>query len=120
MTANVLEHCGAQVMAAGTSTDALAAIVDATAAEMPHVLISDIAMAGEDGYELIRRVRKLESRHGGRIPAIALTGYAAPDDIERAKAAGYQMHVAKPMDPAELIQAVAVLVRPADGRRGGS
>jgi CheY-like chemotaxis protein len=65
----------------------------------PHVLVSDIAMPHEDGYELIHQVRSLEPERGGQIPAVALTGYATPEDIERTLAAGFQIHAAKPMDP---------------------
>jgi len=111
LAVTVLKQRGAEVIAVGSAADALTAIVDATAAEMPDVLVSDIAMAGEDGYELIRRVRSLEPRHGGRIPALALTGYAGAADVERALKAGYQRHVAKPMDPEELVRSVMTLLR---------
>jgi CheY-like chemotaxis protein len=59
---------------------------------------------------LIRRVRSLQPERGGRIPAVTVTGYATPEDVDRALAAGYQVHVAKPMDPAALVTAVADLV----------
>ena len=111
LAATVLEQCGAIVTAVGSSADALAGLAGSNAADIPDVLVSDIAMADEDGYEFICRVRLLQPPRGGVIPAIALTGYATPDDVERAMAAGYQVHVAKPMDPAQLIKAVASLVR---------
>ncbi len=79
----------------------------------PNVLICDIAMPGKDGYELIREVRSRESQQGGRIPAIALTAHAKAEDRDRAVAAGFQMHVSKPVEPAELVRAVASLTRPA-------
>ncbi len=77
------------------------------------VIISDIGMAEEDGYELMRRVRELPPEQGGLVPAIALTGYATRKDRERALAAGYQLHLAKPVEPEELMAAIANLA----GRR---
>ena len=110
LSVTVLEDCGARVTAVASSADAVAALSERLHGDVPHVLVSDIAMAGEDGYALIRRIRMLEPARGGAIPAIALTGYAASDDVDRAMAAGYQLHVAKPMDPHALVQAVASLV----------
>jgi CheY-like chemotaxis protein len=80
----------------------------------PAVLISDIGMPGEDGYELIRRVRELPAGQGGNIPAVALTAYARAEDRLRALRAGYQMHVPKPVELAELVAVAASLVQ-----RGG-
>jgi CheY-like chemotaxis protein len=80
----------------------------------PDVLVSDIGMPGEDGYELMRKVRAREPERGGLLPALALTAYARADDAKRALEAGYQAHVAKPVEPGELAMAVASLVR-----RGG-
>ena len=79
--------------------------------ELPHVLISDIGMPKEDGYDLIRQIRSLPSERGGGVPAIALTGYATPADIERARVAGYQIHLSKPMDPDALVIAVSQLAK---------
>ena len=76
----------------------------------PDVIISDIGMAEEDGYELMRKVRALPPEQGGLVPAIALTGYATRKDRERALAAGYQLHLAKPVEPADLVAAIANLV----------
>jgi CheY-like chemotaxis protein len=76
---------------------------------LPDVVLSDIGMADEDGYELIRRVRALPAERGGLTPAIALTGYATRKDRERAMSAGYQLHLAKPVEPDELVAAVARL-----------
>jgi hypothetical protein len=73
------------------------------------VLVSDIEMPGEDGYALIRRVRALDRSSGGGIPAVALTAYGRMEDRLRAIAAGYSMHVPKPVDPAELTTIVASL-----------
>ena len=105
-----LSHAGAAVTSVATCADALAAIAD-DAETRPHVIVSDIGMPKEDGYALIHQVRNLPADAGGRIPAVALTGYANVDDRRRLLAAGYQMHVPKPMDPSEVIVAVARLGR---------
>ncbi len=73
------------------------------------VLVSDVGMPGADGYELLREVRALPEAQNGRIPALALTGYASDKDRGLATAAGYQMHLAKPVDPTELTAALARL-----------
>ena len=79
----------------------------------PDVIISDIGMPGEDGYSLIRNVRLKEARdRQGWKPAIALTAHARVEDRMRALSAGYQAHVAKPVEPAELVAVIASLVRP--------
>ncbi len=74
------------------------------------VIVGDIGMADEDGYEFMRKVRALPPAQGGLVPAIALTGYATRKDRERALAAGYQLHLAKPVEPEDLITAIASLV----------
>jgi CheY-like chemotaxis protein len=104
----ILEQWGAIVDTATSAGDAL----ERLKAFRPHVLLSDLAMPGEDGYSLIRRVRALEAHEGGRTPAAALTAFARPDDRERALAAGYQRHVSKPLDPGDLFAVVAALARP--------
>jgi PAS domain S-box-containing protein len=103
-------QCGAQVRTASSALEALEAIEN----ERPDLLISDIGMPGEDGYELIRRVRALPAESGGRVPAIALTAYARTEDRMQALRAGYQMHVPKPVEMAELMTVAASLV----GRSG--
>jgi CheY-like chemotaxis protein len=80
----------------------------------PDALVFDIGMPLEDGYELMRKVRAREPERGGLIPALALTAYARPRDVQRALEAGYQAHVAKPVEPDKLAMAVASLV----GRAG--
>ena len=77
----------------------------------PNLLISDIGMPEEDGYDLIRRVRALPEEKGGRVPAIALTAYARVEDRMQALRAGYQMHVPKPVEMAELVAVAASLVQ---------
>jgi CheY-like chemotaxis protein len=76
----------------------------------PDALICDIAMPGEDGYTFIRKVRLLKAHAGGRVPAIALTAYADSEDRVRALQAGFQKHIAKPVDPDELVEIIANLV----------
>ncbi len=102
-----LEHCGAEVMVAGSAAEAFYAI----ASRIPDVMISDIGMPGEDGYDLIRKLRSMPSDKGGDIPAIALTAFARVEDRLRALRAGFQMHVPKPVELAELIAVADSLVR---------
>ena len=114
ITVMTLEHFGAQVISATCSSDAIAAIKACSAAALPHVLVSDLGMPGQDSYDLIRQIRSLKAERGGRIKAVTLTGYATPDDVHRAIAAGYQLHVSKPIDPSALVSAIASLVRDAE------
>ncbi len=102
-----LGQCGAEVTTAGSAAEALAAI----SRRAPDLLISDIGMPDEDGYELIRRVRELPADSGGKVPAIALTAYARTEDRLQALRAGYQMHVTKPVEMAELVAVAASLVQ---------
>lgn len=101
-----LESHGASVAAAGSADEAIESI----SVQIPDVLISDIGMPLADGYELIKRLRQQPSDQGGRLPAIALTAYARAEDRLRALRAGYQMHVAKPVELTELITVVASLM----------
>ena len=106
LLATMLKRYGARVTAAKSAKEALS-VFDG---ELPDVMISDIGMPEQDGYELIRKVRAMPPERGGRIPAIALTGYASKKDRERALAAGYQQHIAKPIEQADMIAAIAKLV----------
>lgn len=106
----MLERSGAVVISASSATEALQALEVESPATPINVLVSDIGMAGEDGYDLIRKVRLLAPERGGLTPAIALTGYASQKDRAQAIAAGYQAHIAKPIEPAEIVSAVAKLV----------
>jgi CheY-like chemotaxis protein len=99
----VLEDCAATVLTAASADEAIAILHSS----MPDVLVSDIGMPGADGYELLRRVRALGATGGGRIPAIALTAFARSEDRTRALRAGFLVHVAKPVDPSELVATVA-------------
>lgn len=96
---------GAEVLAATSTQEALVMIQEAR----PDVLISDIGMPDQDGYELIKLVRQLPAERGGKIPAIALTAYARTEDRLRALRTGYQMHVPKPVELAELVTTIASL-----------
>jgi two-component system CheB/CheR fusion protein len=96
---------GAKVEAAGSTREAL----EKFPVFNPQVLISDIAMPEEDGYTLIQKIRSLDPKEGGKIPALALTAYAGEQDIKHAVSAGFQIHMTKPVVGAELINAVARL-----------
>jgi signal transduction histidine kinase/ActR/RegA family two-component response regulator len=106
----VLEQCGARVKAVSSSAEAIASLLDTPRALMPHVIVSDLGMPAQDGYQLIRQIRAIDSELG-RIPAVAVTGYATADDVQRALTAGFQLHISKPMDPAAFVAAVAHLAR---------
>ncbi len=99
----VLGDSRAQVAAAPSVEAALATL----SAFDPHVLISDVSMPGRDGYQLIRAVRSTTGPED--LPAAALTAYARPEDAERAREAGFQMHLSKPVEPYELVRVVAQL-----------
>ncbi|MGH7917858.1 MAG: hybrid sensor histidine kinase/response regulator, partial [Candidatus Binataceae bacterium] len=107
MIAEILREAQAEVATAGSSTEALELVNQ----WRPDVLIADIAMPGEDGYALISQLRARPSRNGGRIPAAALTAYARVEDRMRALSAGFNLHLAKPVQPAELLAVVASLVQ---------
>jgi PAS domain S-box-containing protein len=102
----VLEEYGAQVTAVTSALEALQAVVKSK----PNVLVFDIGMPEVDGYMLLRQIRSLPPQQGGEIPAIALTAYAGEVDKRQALAAGFQMHLPKPVDPAELVGVIASLV----------
>ena len=108
----LLENCEAVVTTAASASEAL----EALRREKPDVVISDIGMPGEDGYALIRMIRALPPDEGGDVPAVALTAYARSDDRTRALLSGFQSHVAKPVEPTELVATVASLAR-RPGRR---
>jgi signal transduction histidine kinase/ActR/RegA family two-component response regulator len=105
LISTVIAQSGAEVAACSSAGEAL----EKLKTWRPHILMSDIGMPGEDGYSLIRRVRALPAERGGRTPAAALTAYARDEDRARAIAAGYQLHIAKPFSPGDLIAAVSDL-----------
>jgi len=103
----VLGETGAELRTASSSAEAM----EVFRVWRPHLLISDIEMPGEDGYALIRRVRALDAAQGGEIPAVAVTAYGRSEDRVRLLAAGYNMHIPKPVEPAELMVVLASLAR---------
>ncbi|MEH2234470.1 MAG: response regulator [Nostoc sp.] len=102
----VLEADGATIMAVASAAVALKVLPEL----QPDVLICDIAMPDEDGYTLIGKIRALKPDLYGKLPAIALTAYGDSEYRSRALEAGFQTHVAKPVDPGELVAIVAELV----------
>jgi PAS domain S-box-containing protein len=101
----LLEGAGATVTAAASAEEALRRLGE----RVPDVLLSDIGMPGQDGYALIREVRKLAPERGGRVPAAALTAFTNSDTRQQVLVAGFQLYLAKPIEPAALTEAVARL-----------
>jgi PAS domain S-box-containing protein len=101
----ILQNRGAEVVTASSAGDALEALEHS----IPDALVSDLAMPGQDGYELIERIRQRGPELGGNIPAVALTAYARVEDRVRALTAGFQLYVPKPVDANELVAVVANL-----------
>jgi signal transduction histidine kinase/ActR/RegA family two-component response regulator len=104
---HLLTESGAIVTVVGSGAEALECIE----AMPPDLLVSDIGMPGMDGFELMRRVRALPPGRGGAVPAIALTAFARSEERTRSLQAGFQLHVAKPVEQAELVAAIASLAR---------
>jgi CheY-like chemotaxis protein len=98
-------------VARAVSTDEALAVLDTFSAD---ILISDIRMPDKDGYALIQAIRRREHRGARRLAAVALTADAGPDDRERARRAGFDLHVAKPVDPQQLVTALLALLPRAD------
>jgi signal transduction histidine kinase/ActR/RegA family two-component response regulator len=107
LTSLVLTEAGARVTAVASAGEALQ-LLDG---QRQDVLVTDIGLADKDGYALVRQIRRHEAEHGGFLPAVALTGFARAEDRTRVLAAGFQAHVAKPFDPAELTAAIAAVAR---------
>jgi PAS domain S-box-containing protein len=105
MVGETLRERGAEVHCIASPADA----VDRVSVVKPDVIVSDIGMPQMDGYSLIRKIRTLPRELGGRTPAVALTAYARSEDAQRAFAAGFQMHISKPVEPLELATVVANL-----------
>ena len=103
----LLDECGCIVTLAGSVAEAM----DVLEQDLPDVLISDIGMPHEDGYDLIRKVRALPAASASSLPAAALTAYARAEDRRRVLGAGYSMHIPKPVEPSELIAVVVSLTR---------
>jgi CheY-like chemotaxis protein len=105
---SVLTDAGAEAVTASSAGEGLALVKSLR----PDVIVSDIGMPERDGYEFIRDVRSLGTAEGGRTPAIALTAFARSEDRTRAMLAGYQVHVAKPIDPQELVATIRSQIGP--------
>ena len=101
----VLVRCGAEVRTCGDAN----AAVEEVRAWRPDLLVADIGLPDEDGYALIQRVRNLPADEGGQTPAVALTAYARVEDRMRTLSAGYHMHVAKPVEPLDLVTILGTL-----------
>ncbi|MGH8205857.1 MAG: response regulator, partial [Steroidobacteraceae bacterium] len=105
LVSRILGGQGARVRCTSSGQEAL----EILSLEQFDVLLSDIGMPDMDGYEFVRRLRGTEHARSRSIPAIAITAYARPEDRQRALLSGYQMHLAKPIEPSELIAAIASL-----------
>jgi PAS domain S-box-containing protein len=103
----VLEEAGAKVTTSGSVVSALAAFEESK----PDVLVSDIGLPDESGYDLVRKLRALPPERGGDIPAAALSAYTRPEDRQEALSAGFMLHAAKPINPLQLVSLVAHLAR---------
>jgi PAS domain S-box-containing protein len=103
----ILNQHGAETRAAASSTDALQTFLE----WQPDVLLSDLGMPFEDGFALIRRIRAMSPENGGHIPAVALTAYVSEEDRRRSRASGFELHIAKPVEPQTLVKAVANLAK---------
>ncbi len=107
LIAEVLQAAGARVTTAATGAEAIGTLNLAT----PDVLVTDLGMPGLDGFALMDRVRRHEDDRVRQLPAAALTAYARSEDRMKALRAGFQMHLAKPIDPVELVTTVAALAK---------
>lgn len=114
LVGEVLKECGSEVITSGSAAEALVALEQFK----PDILISDLGMPDEDGYSLISKIRALPPERGGQIPAAALTAYARAEDRMRVLRSGFQFHLPKPVDSAELVTVVASLAGRAYKRDG--
>jgi CheY-like chemotaxis protein len=103
----LLESRGARVVLTASAAEAYSSL----ARELPDVIVSDIGMPGEDGYQFVRRVRTFAPERGGSTPIVALTAYASAQDRLKTREAGYTHHLAKPVDADELVDVLAALSR---------
>jgi CheY-like chemotaxis protein len=110
--ADALDMISAVLMEAGASVEVARSAAegfDSFRRKRPHVLVSDIGMPDEDGFSLMRRIRKLPKTEGGAVPALALTAFAREEDRTGALTSGYTAHLGKPVEPPALVSAVANL-----------
>jgi CheY-like chemotaxis protein len=112
LMSTVIERAGARA----TAVASVRAALEALESLRPDAVVSDIGLPSEDGYALIRQVRAREAERGGFLPAVALTGYVHAEERAQVLAAGFQVHIAKPVDLAELIAAIAAVARGAKGQ----
>jgi CheY-like chemotaxis protein len=112
---HMLKMAGAEVTAVESAAEAL----DALRERSPDVLVSDIGLPNEDGYSLITKIRNRPASQGGNVPALAISAYAREEDRMRALAAGFQIHVSKPFEPAEVVAAVGGLAGRHPARKAG-
>jgi CheY-like chemotaxis protein len=113
LVASALAAAGAEVMTAASTGEALERLM----AGAPDVLLADLGLPGEDGYALLRRVRAMASFDAETLPAVALTAYTRISDRERAFAAGFVQYIVKPVDPKELVNVIASVIRKAPSKR---
>ncbi|HEX4949976.1 MAG TPA: ATP-binding protein [Blastocatellia bacterium] len=113
LVATLLKQSGARVSTAASAAEAFALLREGVAGQRPDVLVSDIGMPDEDGYQLLRRVRQLAPEEGGLVPAIALTAFSHAHDRIKALSVGFQTHISKPVEPEELTMVIAGLTGPA-------
>ena len=106
LIAMYLSDCGAEVQAVSSAGEAISAV----AARPPNLMISDIAMPGESGYDLIQKLRDLPEREGGATPAVALTAYAGTENASKALRAGFNAHMAKPVEMRDLVRKAEELI----------
>ena len=113
--ATLLAQAGAHVATAGSGQEALHLLDESTASESPEVIVCDIAMPEEDGYATLKRIRRWEDENGGRVrsrrPAVALSAFTQREDRIRALSEGFQMHLTKPVAPAELVIVISNVAR---------
>ena len=107
LVSEVLQAAGAHVSTARSAADALRSLE----ADVPDVLVADLGMPVVDGFQFIDRVRRHPNSRVREVPAAALTAYARSEDRMKALRAGFQIHLAKPIDPAELITTIAALAK---------
>jgi CheY-like chemotaxis protein len=106
LIAMFLTGCGANVSAVGSAAEAIASF----SGRRPDLIVSDIAMPGRSGYELIRELRARPPEAGGTVPALALTAYAAQEDVIKARRAGFDAHLAKPVAMQDLAKRLVELL----------
>jgi CheY-like chemotaxis protein len=108
LVSEVLEAAGARVTTASSATEALSALD----AEVPDVVIADLGMPQMNGFELIERIKRHPDPRVRELPSAALTAFARSDDRQKAIQTGFRLHIAKPIDPADLMATVAALAKP--------